>query len=388
MQTSPLVIGLVFGGRSGEHEVSICSARTIAGALTSGENSKRYILSLHYISRSGHWFSGATAAAALAGDGTPDEAGQSVFQLPAEAAAVDVWFPVLHGPNGEDGTIQGLFTMAGRPFVGSGVLGSAVGMDKSTMKAVFASTGLPIGPYVDVAAKELVEPDVLLHRIEHSLGYPCFVKPANQGSSLGISKAHDRKTLLDGLHIAAKLDSRLLVEAALTMRELECAVIGDTRLETSLEASVVGEILYDSDWYDYRTKYLQGLSRVVIPAELPATTTRQIQHLAVEAARVIGVSGLSRVDFFYEPDQQKIYLNEINTMPGFTSQSMFPMLWEATGLPLEHLVHRLVGLALARHSPTTAVDHGESSGGSTAVALATRGLCGSSDTGLDREAAA
>lgn len=343
---SPLVIGLVFGGRSGEHDVSICSARTIATALTSGRNSQRYRLSFYYISRTGHWFSGTTAEAALAGGAAPLDGGCSVFQLPAEAATVDVWFPVLHGPNGEDGTIQGLFTIAGRPFVGSGVLGSAVGMDKSVMKAVFAHAGLPVGPYIDVAAKALADPDALLDRIEHDLGYPCFVKPANQGSSLGISKARDRQALLEGLQVAAKLDSRLLVEAALTGRELECAVIGGDQFE----ASVVGEIRYTSDWYDYRTKYLQGLSHVVIPAELPLTTSRHVQRLAIEAARAVGASGLSRVDFFHEPHGQKVYLNEINTMPGFTNQSMFPMLWEATGLSREDLVHRLVCLALGANA--------------------------------------
>ena len=378
------MIGLVFGGRSGEHEVSICSARTIATALASGNNSQRYRISYYYISRTGHWFSGTAAEAALASGAAPQGGGCSVFQLPAEAATVDVWFPVLHGPNGEDGTIQGLFTMASRPFVGSGVLGSAVGMDKSAMKAVFARAGLPVGPYVDVAAKALAQPDALLDRIERSFGYPCFVKPANQGSSLGISKALDRQALLEGLQVAAELDSRLLVEAALTTRELECAVIGGAQLE----ASVVGEILYDSDWYDYRTKYLQGLSHVAIPADIPAATSRHVQHLAVEAARAIGASGLSRVDFFYEPEEQRVYLNEINTMPGFTRQSMFPMLWEATGLSQEGLVHRLVCLALEQHSPTITRSHAESQGRTLALDTPHGGCRGAGEVELRQEAAA
>jgi D-alanine-D-alanine ligase len=227
------------------------------------------------------------------------------------------------------------------PFVGSGVLGSAVGMDKQAMKAAFAAAGLPQVPYACVEASELSEPsagDALLDRLEADLGYPCFVKPANMGSSVGISKATDRASLREGLRLAASHDPRLVVERGVSARELECAVLGTT----TLRASVLGEICFDADWYDYTTKYSEGLSHTVIPAVVPPELAERAQSLAIAACRAVGASGLSRVDFFYDPSNGDLWLNEINTLPGFTSQSMYPMLWEASGLPLEDLVHTLV----------------------------------------------
>jgi D-alanine-D-alanine ligase len=346
-------VGVVFGGASGEHAVSIRSAQTVVGALRQGANAERYRLSCFYIDRQGRWWPPAVAEAVLERGmpaepaDLPDPLAPGGFRgFPDGALAVEVWFPVLHGPNGEDGTIQGLFSLMQVPYVGSGVLGSAVGMDKQAMKAAFAAAGLPQVPYACVEASELAKADAaadsgsdgLLERLEAELGYPCFVKPANMGSSVGISKASDRAGLLEGLRQAAALDPRLVVERGVTARELECAVLGTTELR----ASVLGEICFDADWYDYTTKYSEGLSHTVIPARVPAELAERAQAMAIAACRAVGASGLSRVDFFYDPASGDLWLNEINTLPGFTSQSMYPMLWEASGLPLVELVHTLV----------------------------------------------
>jgi len=261
--------------------------------------------------------------------------------LPSGALEVDGWFPVLHGPNGEDGTIQGLFSLMQVPFVGSGVLGSAVGMDKLAMKAAFAAAGLPQGPYRPLLAAELDQGEPLLDDLEQELGYPCFIKPANLGSSVGITKANNRAELRAGLLLAASHDSRLLVEQGLAVRELECAVLG----REPMRASVLGEVRFDADWYDYETKYSDGTSTTLIPAPLPEAVSREAQRLAVLALQAVGASGLSRVDFFYEESSGKLLINEINTLPGFTSQSMYPMLWRESGIPLEELVHQLLELA-------------------------------------------
>jgi len=337
-------VGLVFGGRSGEHEVSIRSARTVAEALSTGANRQRYRIILHYVTRDGRWIVGDGATAALSGTipVTPDD---RLPRLPTTARQVDVWFPVLHGPNGEDGTVQGLFTLLDQPFVGTGVLGAAVGMDKQAMKAAFAAAGLPQVRYVCATADGLAHPDELVNRVEQHLGYPCFVKPANLGSSVGISKAGDRGALLTGLRAAARLDNRLVVETAVTARELECAVLGDG----NLNASVVGEILYDTAWYDYTTKYSPGHSSLVIPASVPPSVRDQVRRLAIRATQAVGAYGLGRVDFFYQEKGRTLYVNEINTMPGFTSQSMYPLLWQASGVTTEELVHRLIELAQVRH---------------------------------------
>jgi len=360
-------VGVVFGGASGEHDVSILSAKTVVSGLRQGKNADRYRLSCFYVDRKGTWWPPEVAEAVLnegsppaseigrtpsppTDDSPPSRGGFRGF--PEGALQVEVWFPVMHGPNGEDGTIQGLFTLMKVPFVGSGVLGSAVGMDKQAMKAAFAAAGLPQVPYECVEAREdldlddLSHTETLLQRLEEALGYPCFVKPANMGSSVGISKATDRNSLLKGLRAAAAFDSRLVLEKGVVARELECAVLG-SRVQ---RASVVGEIRFESDWYDYETKYSGGLSHTNIPAMVPDTVSQQARAMALEAARAVGASGLSRVDFFYsEADGDQLWLNEINTMPGFTSQSMYPMLWEASGLPLPELVHALVQGARESH---------------------------------------
>ncbi len=352
---SPTHVGLVFGGDSGEHAVSIRSAVTVVGALRRGANAGRYRVSCFYIDRRGCWWPPAVAEAVLerglpaeAAD-LPDAPARGGFTgLPEGALEVEVWYPVLHGPNGEDGTIQGLFSLMRVPFVGSGVLGSAVGMDKQAMKAAFAAAGLPQVPYACVEAGDLEgNPEPLLDRLEAELGYPCFVKPANLGSSVGISKATDRAGLLAGLRLAADLDPRLVVEQGVPARELECAVLGGRRLE----ASVLGEIRFDADWYDYETKYSDGLSHTVIPAQVPQDLAEAARAMAIAACRAVGATGQARVDFFHDETSGALWLNEINTLPGFTSQSMYPMLWEASGLPLEELVHQLVQLAQESGQP-------------------------------------
>ncbi len=354
MTAAPLHLGLVFGGVSGEHAVSIRSAQTVAAALRRGANAERYRLRCFYIDRRGHWWPPAIAEAVLAKGspagaadlpGAPERPGFQGF--PEGALEVQVWVPVLHGPNGEDGTIQGLFALMQVPCVGSGVLGSALGMDKLAMKGVFAAAGLPQVAYAGVDAAELRRPEALLERLERQLSYPMFVKPANLGSSVGISKASGRAELLAGLIEAARHDPRLVVEQGVTARELECAVLGNRELR----ASVLGEIRFDADWYDYTTKYSEGLSHTVIPAAVPAALAERARQLAIDACRAVGATGLARVDFFYAEAGGQLWLNEINTLPGFTSQSMYPMLWEASGLPLEELVHQLVQLAQESDAP-------------------------------------
>ncbi|MGB5136122.1 MAG: D-alanine--D-alanine ligase family protein [Prochlorococcaceae cyanobacterium] len=359
---APVHVGLVFGGASGEHAISIRSAATVHQGLRQAANAQRYVVHCYYIDPEGRWW-GPELADAVLGQGAPASAeqlqqalghptappaGPGFRALPAGALEMDVWFPVLHGPNGEDGTIQGLFTLMRVPFVGSGVLGSAVGMDKQAMKAAFAAAGLPQVPYACVSASEMDpepggEPLALLDRLERQLGYPCFVKPANLGSSVGISKATDRAELLAGLRAAAALDPRIVVEQGVTARELECAVKGGGA--APLQASVLGEICFDADWYDYDTKYSEGRSHTVIPAVVPEAVAERARAMAIQACEAVNAQGLARVDFFYDEASGQLWLNEINTLPGFTSQSMYPMLWLASGVALDALVHELVQAA-------------------------------------------
>ena len=348
MSSSPVVIGLVFGGCSGEHDVSIRSASTVLKGLRSGENARRYSVITVYIDRDGRWWGPDVADAALSeiqSPALPEPLPSAGFHgLPTETDDVEIWYPVLHGPNGEDGTIQGLFELMGKPYVGAGVLGSAMSMDKQAMKSAFAAAGLDQVPYISLQASELNNHDkrsAALARIEAELDYPCFVKPANLGSSVGISKVRNRGELEAGLEKAAALDPRLVVEQGVKARELECAVLGST----DLKASVVGEVRFDADWYDYDTKYTDGCSTTLIPAPLPEEVAERIRAQALLACAALAVTGLGRVDFFYEEASDRIWINEINTLPGFTSQSMYPMLWAASGLTLDQLVHQLIQTA-------------------------------------------
>ncbi|MEG5138584.1 MULTISPECIES: D-alanine--D-alanine ligase family protein [unclassified Microcoleus] len=345
-------IGLLFGGRSGEHEVSISSARAIARALAADENASKYEVLPFYIQKDGRWLSGTLPQQVLA-TGKPLEIeepgkGNDSPQFPS-FNAVDVWFPVLHGPNGEDGTVQGLLKLLQVPFVGSGVLGSAVGMDKIAMKMAFAHAGLPQVKYIAVNRSEIwSNPCVfpkLCDKIEAALGYPCFVKPANLGSSVGISKARSRAELEAALDSAASYDRRIIVEAGVVARELECAVLGND----NPTASTVGEITFQSDFYDYETKYTQGQSECSIPAKVSGAIVSQIQEMAVQAFLAVDAAGLARVDFFYVESTGEVLINEINTFPGFTATSMYPQMWAADGISFPELVDRLIQLALERH---------------------------------------
>ncbi|MEZ2226452.1 MULTISPECIES: D-alanine--D-alanine ligase family protein [unclassified Microcoleus] len=345
-------VGLLFGGRSGEHEVSISSARAIARALASDENATKYEVQPFYIQKDGRWLSGTIPQEVLAA-GQPLEinpAGtdnESVFSREFPSFNdIDVFFPVLHGPNGEDGTVQGLLKLMQIPFVGSGVLASAMGMDKIAMKMAFAHAGLPQVKYIAVNRSEIwSNPCVfpkLCDKIEETLGYPCFVKPANLGSSVGISKVRSRAELEAALDSAASYDRRIIVEAGVVARELECAVLGND----NPQASTVGEISFSSDFYDYETKYTQGQADLSIPAQVSSAIISKIKEMAVQAFLAVDGAGLGRVDFFYVESTGEVLINEINTFPGFTATSMYPQLWEASGISFSELVDRLIQLAL------------------------------------------
>jgi D-alanine-D-alanine ligase len=346
-------IGLLFGGCSGEHEVSIASARAIAKALSSESNQAKYELLPIYIRKDGYWCGEDVAAGVLeSGMALPSDAPlagtTSRWQFPPGCADVEVWFPILHGPNGEDGTVQGLLKLMQVPFVGSGVLGSAIGMDKLAMKQIFAEVGLPQVQYRAVSRTQIwsnpcVYPK-LCDQLEAELGYPCFVKPANLGSSVGISKCRNRGQLEAALDSAASYDRRIIVEAGVVAREVECAVLGND----NPQASVVGEITYQSDFYDYETKYTDGKANLIIPATLPTAIAAQIREMAVRAFTAIDAAGLARVDFFYVESTGEVLLNEINTLPGFTAFSMYPQMWAASGIAFPELVDRLIELALER----------------------------------------
>ena len=376
--TKRLRVGILFGGRSGEHEVSLLSA---ASVLKSIDREKFDVVPIG-ITKEGRWLTAAEAHDLLKGNGgeaaqkfragdpetTPGakllhegiptlmapEPGRSAMLENAQGRGgkpLDVVFPVLHGTFGEDGTIQGLFELAGIAYVGSGVLGSAAGMDKDVMKRLFAQSGLPIVKHVTVLRAEWESsPRKSISRIEAALKYPLFVKPANLGSSVGISKAHDRKELGPALTLAARYDRKLVIEEGVggqksRARELEVAVLGND----SPKASVVGEIIPGKEFYDYEAKYLSEGSVPVIPAKLSRTQSKQVREMAVAAFRACDLSGLARVDFLMEPGgKQRIFLNEVNTMPGFTRISMYPKLWEATGVTYRSLITSLIELALER----------------------------------------
>ncbi|WP_320667122.1 D-alanine--D-alanine ligase family protein [Prochlorococcus sp. MIT 1307] len=352
MPSSNTFVGVVFGGASREHNVSIQSATTVIKALRNGDNANRFKIKPIYIDLDGRWWPEEIAnqalkkGYALQEKELPTPLPPHGFNgLPNGTNKVEVWYPVLHGPNGEDGTIQGVFTLMRKPFVGSGVLASATGMDKLAMKAAFSAAGLPQVPYFPAEAKDLTregDKEKLLKKLELNVGYPCFVKPANLGSSVGITKALNRKQLIEGLMEAAKLDRRIVIEKAVIARELECAVLGGS---DSLKTSAVGEIRFDADWYDYETKYSQNSSQALIPAPLPAKVKDRVQQLTLQACEIITAKGLARVDFFYKEETDELWINEINTLPGFTSKSMYPMLWEAAGVTLEQLVATLVATA-------------------------------------------
>jgi len=352
-QTVSIVV--LFGGQSGEHEVSLNSAQSVIQAI----NRSRYIIKTVAISPQGQWYWGvqpeeimmkgfpigeAANLVTLVHDPTQPHFRSLTGRPLPDDGKFDIIFPILHGPFGEDGTVQGLLEMASVPYVGSGVLGSALGMDKDRMKAVFVNSGLPVGKYLTFLRSEYrAHPERCLNHIETALGYPCFVKPANLGSSVGISKAHDRAELERALELAAIYDRKLVIEENIPGREVEVSVLGNDQPMASLP----GEILPAREFYDYEAKYIDAGSRLLIPADLAPGVVAQLQEIAVQAFRAVEACGLARVDFFVTPDN-RIMLNEINTLPGFTEISMYPKLWEISGIPYSELIDRLIELGFER----------------------------------------
>jgi D-alanine-D-alanine ligase len=349
---------LLFGGQSAEHDVSRVSAVAVASAL----DPDRYDVVPVAITREGRWLLADRARAALESgqfpeafevDGAPVRLaerraglGSSVVRLESGGnplGAVDVAFPLLHGPYGEDGTIQGLLELAGLPYVGSGVLGSAVGMDKVMMKRAFTACGLPTPAYVALRDDGVTKAE--LDRCEDQLGYPCFVKPANLGSSVGVSKAADRAGLEEAVETALRFDEWILVEEGIAGREIEVAVLGDR----PPEASLPGEIVPGADFYTYEDKYLDDSAELRAPTDLDPDRTAEVRRLAVAAFEACRGESMARVDFFLEDPGRGFLVNEINTIPGFTPISMYPRLWDVTGVPYAELLDRLVALALERH---------------------------------------
>jgi len=378
-------VGLVYGGRSGEHEVSLQTAFSVMQAL----DYDKYEIRPFYITKQGIWHAGPALTAPPEhiglirydqADGASEQMLLPMFERmasrpPAPAAAgersvqiasagpsggdgkrLDVVFPLLHGTYGEDGTIQGLFEMAGIPYVGAGVLASAVGMDKITMKRVFAHEGLPQCVFRHFTrAQWEKDAQYFIMEIEVSLGYPCFVKPANLGSSVGISKARNREQLIQAVEYAFRYDRKVLVEEFVNARELEVSVLGNDEPR----ASVVGEIIPSNDFYDYNAKYVDGKSVLKIPAEIPEETAGQIREMALRAYQAIDCSGLARVDFFLRKEDGRIFVNEVNTMPGFTPFSMYPLLWKESGLSYRELLDKLIALAFERHEAKQKLVYGE-----------------------------
>jgi len=332
---------IVFGGKSGEHEVSIKSARSVVEAI----DKEKYTIIPLGIAKDGMWVCGEEAQKALASCEKMDR-GQIKQVLPPLSVSCDVVFPVLHGPYGEDGTIQGMLEMMNVPYVGSGVLGSALGMDKVLQKQVFSEYGLPVVPFIWFLKKEWKdERRKILAKIRKIGSYPHFVKPANLGSSVGISKAHNEKELREAIDLAASYDRKIVVEKGMEhIREIEVSILGNDEPE----ASVCGEIIPEHEFYDYDAKYIDDTTRQTIPAPIPSDLQLRIQAIAKQAFKSLDCSGFSRVDFFLEKDTEKIWLNEINTIPGFTSISMYPKLWEATGVSYTVLIDTLIQLGIER----------------------------------------
>lgn len=351
MNDHKLTVVLLFGGRSGEHEVSLNSAKSIYKAI----DRSRYNVETIGINKQGQWFWGALPDQVMPGANEgiqvtlvidpmqPRFMALNNQSLPREGE-FDLIFPILHGTYGEDGTLQGLLEMANVPYVGSGVLGSSLGMDKDRMKAVFNEKNLPSARYVTLLRSEfLSEPETSLDIIEERIGYPCFIKPANLGSSVGISKAHDRQELLGALNTASIFDRKIIIEETIIGHEIEVSVLGN---DTPI-ASLPGEVLPAQEFYTYEAKYSDIGSSLLIPAALDDSVIKSLQKMAVEAFQAVEANGLSRVDFFVTADN-KIFVNEINTLPGFTEISMYPKLWEATGIPYSELIDRLITLGMER----------------------------------------
>lgn len=355
-------VGVIFGGRSGEHEVSIISAESVMKAL---DKNKYEVIPIG-ITKKGKWISGPNAVKTLKTGlrgklaiiekmVTPDATKKSLVAVKNNKLVskhtsqnkIDVIIPILHGPYGEDGTVQGLFELANIPYVGAGVLGSAIGMDKVIQKKLFKQAGLPVVKFISFVKTEwLKNKKRIIKNIKDNLGFPCFTKPANLGSSVGIAKIHSHNELKKGVENALKYDRKVIVEKGVkNAQEIEISVLGNDHPTVS----VPGEIIPSKEFYDYYAKYIDGASKIIIPAKIPRAVTKKIQKIALKAYQACDCCGMARVDFLVEKKNHKIYLSEINTIPGFTSISMYPKLWAASGLAYSKLLEKLIQLALQRH---------------------------------------
>ena len=359
-----LKLAVLFGGRSGEHEVSLMSARSVLSVL----DADKYEVTQVGITHGGRWFTGANALEASESGTTdslehvilsPDPTEHGLYVLRGsqytKLTDIDVYFPLMHGTYSEDGTMQGLLEMADVAYVGAGVVGSSVGMDKGVFKDVMAANDIPVVDTLVVLRREIEgDMEAVIRNAEALCDYPIFTKPANLGSSVGITKCNNRSDLREGLFEAAAYDRRVLVQRGIkNVREIEVSVLGND----NPQASVPGEVVPSREFYSYESKYLDGTSGLLIPAPLPSETSERIRQIAVRAYKAIDCAGMARVDFLLEKDTNTIYLNEVNTIPGFTQISMYPKLWEATGLPYAKLVDRLIELALERKAERDRTRH-------------------------------
>ena len=353
MGNSKKCIGIIFGGLSNEHDVSISSAKTVFKAFNSKINKQHFTVKAFYINKNGDWLNNDLSTEILIGEVEQNliikqriiNQKKINFLDKIEFQNVDIWFPLLHGFNGEDGSIHGLLKFTKKPLVGCGILGSALGMDKILMKTIFSNLMIPQVNYYVIQDEDLNDEEVknkLRSEIIKKFNFPIFIKPSNSGSSLGISKVKDKSTIYPALEKAWEIDRRIVVEEGLDIRELECGIIGNSNLLTS----EVGEVAYSTEWYDYKSKYSANNNRIIIPAEISPEISRQIKEITIRSCKALNIFGFARVDFFLERYSNKVFLNEINTIPGFTSKSMFPMLWEASGLNIEQLVAKLVNISL------------------------------------------
>ena len=346
-EVSKKCVGIIFGGQSNEHAISIESARTIFAALNSEINKKKFSTKVFYINKKGKWFNSKESLLILRNsiniinfaENSPFE-NIKIFDK-IDCNDIDIWFPIVHGANGEDGSIQGLLKSTQKPFVGSGILGSALGMDKIAMKLIFSHLKIPQVNFFIIQDKNFDDLILICDQIVKKLNFPLFVKPANSGSSIGISKVMNQSDILEALQKAWSIDHRIIVEEGLEVRELEVGIVG----KRNLIASEVGEVNYTSDWYDYDSKYKTN-NKITIPANINAQLKEKIQTLSIQSCRALDINIFARVDFFLEKGSNNIYLNEINTIPGFTANSMFPLLWKSSGLEIDELVAKLIEYSL------------------------------------------
>ncbi len=343
-------VGIIFGGQSNEHAISIESAKAIFAALNSYKNKKKFSTKVFYINRNGKWFNSKDSLLIL--ENSKDIYNfteNSLFENikifdQIDCEDIDIWFPIIHGANGEDGSIQGLLKFTQKPFVGSGILGSALGMDKIIMKLVFSHFKIPQVNFFIIQDKNLDDSNnlkIICDQIIKKLNFPLFIKPANSGSSIGISKVINQSDILDALRKAWSIDHRIIVEEGLDVKELEVGIIG----KRNLIASEVGEVDYISDWYDYDSKYKTN-NKITIPATIDPNLKEKIQKLSIQSCMALNINIFARVDFFLEKGTNKIFLNEINNIPGFTKNSMFPLLWKSSGLEIDELVAKIIEYSL------------------------------------------